>query len=238
MAPPSLIGFFLLLSAAPCAAGEARIVVERVETSPQLSAPVLSVPLLSPGAALTPVLSPLVQTLSAPALSPAAAAAAPIPALPVPALGLAPARALPAAARPDAPPRGPPAAAVPAEAGDGAALFDGAGAAEALAEAVRGVAGRPLARGVFIQQEQEGSLIAADPRDSSGSVFRYYRPVELRPGLVAEVQAGITGFGKIGYGLRRALSPFSKGAGASWEDRKSTRLNSSHIQKSRMPSSA
>jgi hypothetical protein len=96
-------------------------------------------------------------------------------------------------------------------------LFDGAKAAQVLADVSRSAAGRPLAAGVFIQQEQEGSLIAQDSRDSSGTFFKYYRPVELRPALVAEVRAGLKGFAKAGYGLRRALSPFSKGDDAVWE---------------------
>jgi len=212
MAPPSLITFILLLSAAPAQAGEARVVVERIGTAPKLDAPAFSVPLLSP--TLSPAgLSPLAPSLTAPVAAPSIAA--PIPVLPAPVAGLAIAPIAPAAARPDAP-RGPPASAAPAESDDGAALFDGAQAAQVLADVARSVSGRPLAAGVFIQQEQEGSLIASDPRDSSGSVFRYYRPVELRPELVAEVQSGIKGFARAGYGLRRALSPFSKGADATW----------------------
>jgi len=216
MAPPSLIALLLLFSPAPCAAGEARVVVERVETAPQMRAPSFSVPLLSPAQTLAPSLSPTVSPLS---VSPAAIA--PIPVLPVPVAGLAPVQALvpvkAAASLPDAPQRGPPAAAAPAEADSGAALFDGASAAQALADVARSASGRPLAAGVFIQQEQEGSLIAQDSRDSSGTFFKYYRPAELRPALVAEVRAGLKGFAKAGYGLRRALSPFSKGDAAVWE---------------------
>ncbi|MBI2386590.1 MAG: hypothetical protein HYV14_11310 [Elusimicrobia bacterium] len=215
MAPRSLVAFLFLAAAAPCRAGEARVVVERVETAPRISAPVLSVPLLSPAQtslSLSPVMSPL-------AASPAAIA--PIPVLPAPVAGLAPAPALvpvkAAASVPASPSRGPPAAAAPAEEDAGAALFDGAKAAEILSGAARSVSGRPLEAGVFIQNEQEGSLIAQDYRDSSGTFFKYYRPVELRPALVAEVRAGLKGFAKAGYGLRRALSPFSKGDGAVWE---------------------
>lgn len=216
MAPPSLIALALLFSPAPCAAGEARVVVERVETAPQMRAPSFSVPLLSPAQTLAPSLSPTLSPLS---VSPAAIA--PIPVLPAPVAGLTPVQALvpvkAAASRPDAPQRGPPAAAAPAEEDSGAAMFDGASAAQALADVARSASGRPLAAGVFIQQEQEGSLIAQDSRDSSGTFFKYYRPVELRPALVAEVRAGLKGFAKAGYGLRRALAPFSKGDGAVWE---------------------
>lgn len=207
-----LLACLLPLSAAPCAAGEVRVAVERVETAPRLGSPALSIPLLSPVQLLSPSLS---LSPSPAALAPSLVAA-PVPVLPAPAAGLAPALApRAAAARPDAP-RGPPSAALAPE-DAGAAMFDGAAAAEALAGVARAAAGRPLAEGVFIQQEQEGSLIASDSRDSSGSVFRYYRPAALRPALVAEVQAGLKGLAKAGYGLRRALSPFSKGEGAAWD---------------------
>ena len=217
MAPRSLLAFLLLSSAAPCAAGPVRVVVERVETAPQAGAPAVSAPLLAQPQSVAPSLTP-----AAPAFSAAPAAIAPIPALPAPVAGLAPAPAAlapakAAASSPSSPTRGPPAAASAAGTDDGAALFDGAKAAQVLADVARNASGRPLAAGVFIQQEQEGSLIASDPRDSSGSFFRYYRPVELRPALVAEVRAGLKGLAKAGYGLRRALSPFSKGDGAVWE---------------------
>ncbi|MCR4295700.1 MAG: hypothetical protein NUW21_09220 [Elusimicrobia bacterium] len=217
MALASLIA--LLLLPAPCAAGQARVVVERVETAPQVQAGAgaFAVPLLSPAQVLAPSLTPALTPLTA---SPAAIA--PIPVLPAPAAGLAPAPAAlaplkAAASVPGSPTRGPPSAAVPSEADAGAAMFDGASAAQALADVARSASGRPLAAGVFIQQEQEGSLIAQDSRDSSGTFFKYYRPAELRPALVAEVRAGLKGFAKAGYGLRRALSPFSKGDGAVWE---------------------
>jgi hypothetical protein len=78
-----------------------------------------------------------------------------------------------------------------------------------LDDVVRRTASRKL-DGVFIQQEQEGSLIAADPRDSSGDIFRYYRPIEMRPQLVSAVQQSLTGFEKAGYGLRRAFNFWDK----------------------------
>jgi hypothetical protein len=63
---------------------------------------------------------------------------------------------------------------------------------------------RPL-QGVFIQQEHEGSLLAPDSRDSSGDVFRYYRPVSMRPALAAEVDRGLGGLAKAVYAVRRAV---------------------------------
>lgn len=73
------------------------------------------------------------------------------------------------------------------------------------------MAGRPL-RGVFIQQEHEGSLLAPDSRDSSGNVFRYYKPVEFRPALAAQTQAGLRGFSKLVYSVRRAFQLRGRGA--------------------------
>lgn len=64
---------------------------------------------------------------------------------------------------------------------------------------------RPL-RGVFIQQEHEGSLLHGDSRDSSGNVFRWYRPVVMRPDLVAEVEASMSGAAKLAYRLRRTFA--------------------------------
>ncbi|MFI5350946.1 MAG: hypothetical protein ACHQ2Z_15470, partial [Elusimicrobiota bacterium] len=63
---------------------------------------------------------------------------------------------------------------------------------------------RPL-RNVFIQQEHEGSLLAPDSRDSSGNVFRYYKPVEMRPDLTAAVDGGLTGFSKFVFSVKRFL---------------------------------
>lgn len=83
---------------------------------------------------------------------------------------------------------------------------------------IRAAASRPLRAGVFIQQEQEGSLIAPDSRDSSGNVFRYYRPVELREDLAEQVQQGLSGLQKVGVSLRRALRVKDrKSAYAAWD---------------------
>ncbi|MFI5361535.1 MAG: hypothetical protein ACHQ49_06155 [Elusimicrobiota bacterium] len=88
----------------------------------------------------------------------------------------------------------------------GRALFDAAADAPSrpLAEIVRENSGRAL-HGVFIQQEHEGNLLSPDSRDSSGNVFRYYRPAEMRPELTAQVDATIHGFSKFVYSVRRAL---------------------------------
>ena len=99
-------------------------------------------------------------------------------------------------------------AAAPSEAPDlaGRALFDQAADAPArtLPEIVGEHSGRAL-RSVFIQQEHEGSLLAPDSRDSSGNIFRYYRPIEMRPALTAEVDGTLSGFSKFVYSVRRAF---------------------------------
>ncbi len=220
MTPRSRLALVLVLFAVPAWAGEVRLAVERVETAPQLGPPVTFVPQLTSLQPLTPALSVTPNfALPAPAvgLVPPSIAAIPVHPVAAPTAARALATVAPVAAAAEAPGRGPVAAAASPVVGDGAALFDGAKAAEVLADVARGAASRPLASGVFIQQEQEGSLIAQDSRDSSGSVFRYYRPVELRPDLVAEVQNGVKGFAKAGYGIRRALAPFSRGADAVWD---------------------
>ncbi|MBI5238967.1 MAG: hypothetical protein HY926_00700 [Elusimicrobia bacterium] len=87
-----------------------------------------------------------------------------------------------------------------------------------IAQLVKAAADRRFG-GVSIHQEQEGNLSARDPRDSSGSVFDYYRPVEMRPALVAEVRAGMHWTEKVGYQFHRltrfyrAKSPFND-----WDD--------------------
>jgi hypothetical protein len=84
-----------------------------------------------------------------------------------------------------------------------------------IAGAIRNAASRKLS-GVFIQQEQEGSLVAADSRDSSGNYFRWYRPVEMRPELMAQVQGDLGAFGKLGYGLKRSVNFWNKDPYAVW----------------------
>ncbi|MBI3553741.1 MAG: hypothetical protein HY077_14690 [Elusimicrobia bacterium] len=101
-------------------------------------------------------------------------------------------------------------------AAEGQAEFD---LAKPVAVSLDAVIARTASRkldGVFIQQEQEGSLLAADPRDSSGNVFRYYRPVEMRPELMAEVQENLGALGKVGYGLRRSLNFWDKDPYKTW----------------------
>jgi hypothetical protein len=85
----------------------------------------------------------------------------------------------------------------------------------ALSALVSAHAARPLS-GVALAQEQEGSLIAADPRDSSGDVFRYYRPVELRPGLAARVSADLRGLDRLVFGARRLLRGGRMSPEAEW----------------------
>jgi hypothetical protein len=148
-------------------------------------------------------------------LAPATLAAAPLAAAPSPAPALAAAPAvLPAASLPAAAPAlaaSKAAAAGPSSAPhDGApdlagrAFFDEAAPARPLSELVDEHSARPL-RGVFIQQEHEGSLLAPDSRDSSGDVFRYYRPIEFRPALAAETERGMSGLPKLVYSVKRAL---------------------------------
>jgi hypothetical protein len=162
-----------------------------------LAAPSLSLPALAAApSALQAASLPASPVAAAPAL---AAAAAPVPAAAA-ALG-----AVKTAAA-DGPKAAP--AAANAEAPDlaGRAFFDEAakGPARPLDEIVRENSGRPL-RNVFIQQEHEGSLLAPDLRDSSGNIFRYYRPVEMRPSLAAEVDGNMSGFSKLVYSVRRAF---------------------------------
>ncbi|MBI5245619.1 MAG: hypothetical protein HY923_00435 [Elusimicrobia bacterium] len=175
--------------------------------------PVLSAP------AFTPAVSP---ALSSPlTLSPAAASlTGAISVLPAPAIAIAaPAAAVPAAFGPASAVAAVPAAAdVPVEFAKAAAdaSFDGSDAGrEAVAavsaapvsldELVKTHSRRPL-RGVFIQQEQEGTFLSPDPRDSSGNLFRWYRPVEHRVDLAAEVDAGMGRVEKTVYTIKRKLT--------------------------------
>lgn len=196
----TLWALILALTAAPVRAQTFR--VTPIESAPAAAAPAAGAAVLVPSPAAPFALAPLVAPV------PAAVAAA-----------LPPAAALPAASAP-APARAkafalPPAAS--AKTGDaddsGRALFDQAAAAPAqpIAELVRAHAGRALREGVFIQQEHEGSLIAPDSRDSSGNVFRYYKPVEMRAGLAAETESGLKGFSRLAYSVRRAVQIRGRG---------------------------
>ena len=189
------------LLAAPLRAQTFR--VASIESAPAAVAPAAGAAVLAPSAAAIAPLAaaPLaLAPLAVPAALPPAAA---LPAAPVPATARAKALApLPAAS---------------AKTGDaddsGRALFDQAAAAPAqpIAELVRAHAGRALREGVFIQQEHEGSLIAPDSRDSSGNVFRYYKPVEIRSGLAAETESGLRGLSRLIYSVRRAVQLRGRG---------------------------
>ena len=187
----------------------------------------IDVPLLSPApslgaAAPTINLSPALMvgapsaaaSFRAPALAaaPAVLSAAVLPAAAIPAAPLSPeaptlalskSGAVAAAAGPKS---APPAANVGAPDVSGRAFFDQAAAAPArpLSEIVAEHSSRPL-RNVFIQQEHEGSLLAPDSRDSSGNIFRYYKPVEMRPALSAAVDGTLSGFSKLVYSVKRAF---------------------------------
>ncbi|UPT75650.1 MAG: hypothetical protein M0D55_08250 [Elusimicrobiota bacterium] len=56
--------------------------------------------------------------------------------------------------------------------------------------------------GVSFQIEQEGNLRHADPKDSSGNVFKYYKPVELRPELLKKAEDGLGSFDRFFYAVR------------------------------------
>ena len=210
------LSLILALLAAPLRAATLR--VEPVEAAPAVAAPTAVAPVLAPSLTALTMPSAVVPLAAAPLAAPVASVAAALPtALPAAAV-------LPTASLPAAPARAPAFAALPAAAAsvskDGAApddagraLFDRAAAAPAqpISEIVRANAARPLREGVFIQQEHEGSLLAPDPRDSSGNIFRYYRPVEMRPDLAAETEKGLGGFSRLVYSVRRAVQIKDRG---------------------------
>jgi hypothetical protein len=224
----------LLLAAASALAAEGRRVeMPAAPPSAPLSAPLTGLaapsPAAAPGAAAVPSV-PAAARLAAP-LSPAAAApplaaAAAAPQGPAavaggPAALPAAARGLPEAARAQAAASSgkdrsaaesgaSPEAGAEADAAEARALFDRAAAGQGPAAAsipdiVAKTGARRLSAGVFIQQEQEGSLLASDPRDSSGNVFRYYRPVELREDLADQVHDDLSAFAKASVALKRAF---------------------------------
>lgn len=204
-APLTLIAFLL------SGAVSAQTRVGTVDVVPSAPAPVAAAPTVT----LAPSLS-LGSPLAAPSLGAPAFAAAPsaIPAASLPAspVAAAPASEIPAAGVPalkgikaaaaDGPKTAPASAVAPDLAGR--ALFDQAAPARPLDDVVNANASRPL-RGAFIQQEHEGNLFNADLKDSSGDVFRYYRPVEMRPDIVSDVESGMTGFSKLSYKVKRTL---------------------------------
>jgi hypothetical protein len=226
---------FAAAAAALLAVLPARAVELRVEPLPALPAMPVAGAAAAPGAAFAPALTvpALMPVLSAPAATAPIAAMAAVPTAAPEASVAAAAAAEPSAA--PAPALVPAARAVAAQAAvgmsadvdasAGRALFDqqvSAPAAEpriyapSPADLVRAHAARPL-RGAFIQQEQEGSLLSPDARDSSGNIFRYYGPIEMRPELVARVENGLGGFGKAVYATRRFFQFGRGGAEAAWK---------------------
>lgn len=198
---------------APALAQTVRLAVETPVLSPSAAAaplsPLSSAPSLT-ATALTP-LSAALPLLPAPAIAPAAAVAPVSAATPSPIASAF----RPAASAPERPSDSAPEAAKSAA----DASFDGA-AAKAGREAVAAVSASPVSldelvknnsrralRGVFIQNEQEGTFLSPDPRDSSGNLFRWYRPVEHRADLAAQIDAGMGRFEKFFYALKRKLTP-------------------------------
>jgi hypothetical protein len=196
----------------PTLSASARVSAPAASAS-ALLAPTLSAPSLSAALVAAPI--PLAAPAFAPAAMPAAVAAAAVPAEPaLPAAAAAQAPGVPAPALASARAAAAPASETsPADAGR--ALFDAAAAARPLSEIVSANAGRAL-RGAFIQHEHEGSLLAPDPRDSTGNVFRYYRPVELRAPLVAQVESGLGGFDKAVYAVKRFFQFGRGGVEGAW----------------------
>jgi len=218
----------LALLAAPLRAQNIR--VDAVETAPAAVAPSVVSPVSAASLAVPSLTAaPLGTAPSAAPLAAAMPVAAPADLAPAPA-ALAP--AAPAAVGNPAFGRNTAAAsesskaihdaaakdgvAAPSDAGWG--LFDQGAGDRPLSEIVQENAGRPLRHGVFIQQEHEGSLISPDSRDSSGNVFKYYRPIELRPDLVSQTEStiraekGFWGFlDKSFYYARRAVEIRDRG---------------------------
>lgn len=198
----------LLLSASLASAQGTRVTVEvpltKSAPAPAAAPTILTAPSPAPGVLSVPTLAAPIT----PSAAPAAAAAAPVTAMPVAAMPVMAAPALlPAPAFKAAQPAAAAGVESPAPSAEFAALegrqlFDQASRDRLIAE----TASRPLKAGVFIQQEQEGSLLAPDSRDSSGNIFLYYRPVEMRADLAAQVQAGLSGVEKIGFKLRSAFA--------------------------------
>jgi hypothetical protein len=203
------------LLAAPLQA-QTRVAIDAAPGAPAPSFGASAVPSINLAPALISGTPSAAASIGAPVLAaaPSALPAASLPAAALPtAAALVPADAPALALSKSAPvaaaagPKSAPAAAA-ADAPDveGRELFDQAAAApsQPLSEIVREHSSRPL-RSVFIQQEHEGSLLAPDSRDSSGDIFRYYRPIEMRPALTAAVDGGLSGLSKFVYSVRRAL---------------------------------
>ncbi|HXT00117.1 MAG TPA: hypothetical protein VN915_05545 [Elusimicrobiota bacterium] len=208
-APLALVALLL------CGPVRAQTRVGAVDVVPSAPAPVAAAPTVSLAPSLSlgsplaapslgqPALAAGPVALSAASLAPSPVAAAAVPAAPAAAAALLQGKTSAAADGPKAASSG---ASAESSSGEGRALFDQAASAPArpLDDIVDANASRPL-RGTFIQQEHEGNLFHSDAKDSSGDVFRYYGPVEMRPALAADVESGMTGFSKLSYKLRRAL---------------------------------
>ena len=214
---PSPLALVAILLAAPLRAQTRVAAVDVAPSAPAPTVGAISTVNLAPSLIVGSPLAAPSLNLPALAAAPAALQAASLPASPVAAAPAIVAAAAPVpaaaaalgavkAAAADGPKTAPAAAGAEAPDLSGRALFDQAASAPArpLDEIVRENSGRPL-RNVFIQQEHEGSLLAPDGRDSSGNIFRYYRPVEMRPSLAAEVDGNLSGFSKLVYSVRRAF---------------------------------
>ncbi|MBI4348110.1 MAG: hypothetical protein HY553_14730 [Elusimicrobia bacterium] len=169
-------------------AGGARAAVVEVRLAPApLTAAAPALPLGAPSS-VVPALPTAVALPAAPSVFLAPAAAKPVAgALPKAGAARSPLAAAIAAAAPSAEPQ------------DGAesAAYSAGKLFELAAARSAGDVLRSEFPGVVFQNEQEGSLRAADPRDSSGNVFRYYRPSELRPELLARAAAELSGVDRL-----------------------------------------
>ena len=189
-----------------------------VEVAPS-AVPPLTVSASVAGAGVSvPLLAPAVPALSAASAAPAQSLAPPAAAAPaLGAVAVSPRSAPAAETAPSARRARSATLTAAASAVDDAPAADVV-AGRALFDRARFIdehAPQPL-RGAFIQQEQEGSLIAPDRRDSSGDVFRYYAPTELRPGLLAQAQSGLGRFDQAVYAARRFFQWRRGGDAGAW----------------------
>ena len=82
---------------------------------------------------------------------------------------------------------------------------------------------------------RQSELFLPTLREAPGDAEAASHRLLLRAGFVRQTAAGVYTYLPMG---RRVLRKLVRIVREEMEDRKSTRLNSSHIQKSRMPSSA
>lgn len=207
-----------LLAAAVLSVG-ARAVELGVEVVPSAAATsALSASAAGAVVSAAPLPAPALRALSATLAAPSASLAAPAAGAPALEAAAAVPQAAPAAESAPGSGRMQPATLAAAGPAVGAAPEADVSAGRALFDRARFIddhAPRPL-RGAFIQQEQEGSLLAPDRRDSSGDVFRYYAPTELRPGLLAQAQSGLGRFDQAVYAARRFFQFRRGGAAGAW----------------------